>query len=426
VSTNKYQMCRNADRVRVPLHNNMMSSLRSRNGRASSRDDKSHEKEAQYVHDADAVDSLDYESMPSPSETGRMHAADALSLGFMKAWSGLCCPDCANDPVDEAKLRQEIQASSAPSDLSNIAHLSATSMHGNTSISPLVVGPMSGVKVVGASAVIEGLIGEYMCICKFYQVPYNAGIVAGLRFSLPSLRTSGLFHDMDMLALVELLLRHGNLLLSYITRLDFTMATHGKTTQRSGFTSHGALALAKALQTTKHITQVWMPRHRIGPYGASAIFLACRDNPSIRQLNMRRCRIGERGALAFCEILLNRERHPEGLGLADVDLSTNGIGHSGTVAIQHAVTQWNVKTPHSPLSVNLEGNLVFPEVSMIQVIQHLSYFLLRLTVSHLYTDNECGDTWARRHSMHDRWLRHIRTSEGTVFDTPNQLLNLYH
>ena len=356
----------------LTLKHNMPSSLRSRNGRASSCVDESDEKDIQHVNDADATMAFDLDSMPS----GRKHAANALSMSFMKSWSGLCCPDCVNDPVDETKLRQDIQASSSPSplpsDLSNVAQLPEIM---NSSISPLVVGPMNGVKVVRAATVIEGLIGEYMCICKFYQVPYNAGVVAALRFSLPSLRTTGLFHDLDMLALVELLLRHANLLLSYITRLDFTMAIHGKTTQRSGFTSHGALALAKALQTTMHIQQVWMPRHRIGPYGASAIFLACCDNPAIRQLNMRRCRIGERGALAFCEILRRRERHPEGLGLTDVDLSTNGIGHTGTVAIEQAVAQWNATTPPTPLFVNLEGNLVFPEVSSIQGKQHISYIL---------------------------------------------------
>lgn len=301
--------------------------------------------------------------------------ATALSMAFMKAWSGLCCRECGDDPAKEAKIRQDIQASSSSPGITNLTTTSRppSSAQTNSSISPLVMLPMKGVQVAGdpttALSIIEGLIGEYMCLCRFYQVPYNAGIVATLRFSLPSLRTSGAFHDLDMMALVELLLRHANGLLSYISRLDFTMAIHGKTAHRAGFTSHGALALAKALQTTNHIQQVWMPRHRIGPYGATAIFLACRDNPSIQELNLRRCRVGERGALAFCEIIGKREHQTARTGLIDVDLSTNGIGHTGTVAIQHAMKEWHDRTPSAPLFVNLEGNLVFPEVSMLSAMK---------------------------------------------------------
>ena len=240
---------------------------------------------------------------------------------------------------------------------------------------------------------VEGLLGEYMCLCQFYQVPYNAGIITTLRFSLPSLRVSGSFHDLDMVALVELLLRHANDRLRYIRRVDFTVASkEGKQLAKStkvGFTSHGALVLAKALQGTKYIQQVWVPRHRIGPYGASALFLACRDNPTIQQLNMRRCRIGERGALAFCELIFGsgsstrktltnpndtaksnknprEERRPLGLGLQEVDLSSNGIGHRGTRAIETAMKEWNEKSS-TPLFVNVEGNLVFPEVSPVEV-----------------------------------------------------------
>ncbi len=178
------------------------------------------------MDDAYAALSFDLDSMPSPSKRGRKHAADALSLSFMKSWSGLCCPDCVNDPVDETKLRQDIQASSSPppSNLSNVAQLPEIM---NSRISPLVVGPMNGVNVVRAATVIEGLIGEYMCICKFYQVPYNAGVVAALRFSLPSLRTSGLFHDLDMLALVELLLRHANLLVLCVLNVDWGIELRG-------------------------------------------------------------------------------------------------------------------------------------------------------------------------------------------------------
>lgn len=131
--------------------------------------------------------------------------------------------------------------------------------------------------------------------------------------------------------------------------------------KQQGFTSHGALALAKCLQTTSNIIQVWLPRHRIGPYGASALFLACRENPTIQHLNLRRCRIGERGAFAFCELLLEPGANH---GLLEVDLGSNGIGHRGTVAIERALEE-RVKQEQKEddvMFVNLEGNLVFPEV----------------------------------------------------------------
>jgi hypothetical protein len=215
-----------------------------------------------------------------------------------------------------------------------------------------------------------------MCLCNFYKLPYNAGVLTTLRFSLPSLRVSGSFHDDDMLALVELLLRHANTRLKFITRLDFTIASKEGTRSnsgfdKSGFTSHGALTLAKLLQTTKYISQVWLPRHRIGPYGASALFWACRDNPTITTLHLRRCRIGERGAFAFCEMIASSPSSPSnkngGGGLEDVDLSNNGIGNRGTVAIERALERRNQerlknKTTDVPLFVNLEGNLVIPEV----------------------------------------------------------------
>jgi len=329
--------------------------------------------------DQPSSNSFQFDNMPSSSERMRRQSAEALSKSFVKAWSGICCRDscrCNHDKdplsVDEKKLRNEIQASSSPSDVADVAESppllsSSLTFPGRTksSISPLVMTAMDGDTLREGLDSIEALIEEYLCLCRFYQVPYNAGILTTIRFSMPSLRPTPPFHDLDMLALVEMLLRHANGQLSYVCRLDFSRAIHGRsiTTRRAGFTSHGALALAKALQSTKFIQQVWISRNVIGPYGASAIFLACHDNPSVHQLDMRRCRIGERGALAFCELLLNREHHPEGTGLIDVDLSTNGIGHAGTVAIERALEEWNVKSSSAPMFINLEGNLVFPEVS---------------------------------------------------------------
>ena len=283
-------------------------------------------------------------------------SAHTLSMTFMKSLSGLCCQECGTDPIQDVDNSQRNHQT--PSELYNLRALQRT----NSSISPLVAAPMSLQAADTSQSSIEGIIGEYMCLCQFYKVPYNAGILTTLRFSLPSLRVSGSFHDMDMLALVELLLRHANTQLRFVTRLDFTMASReGKQhrTIKLGFTSHGALALAKCLQTTRYIRQVWLPRHRIGPYGASALFMACRDNPSIHTLNLRRCRIGERGAFAFCELLFNPTSKPT--TLQEVDLSSNGIGHSGTVAIERALVM-HAKRTETPLFVNLEGNLVFPEV----------------------------------------------------------------
>jgi hypothetical protein len=64
----------------------------------------------------------------------------------------------------------------------------------------------------------------------------------------------------------------------------------------------------------------------------------------------------------------------------DVDLSTNGIGHTGTVAIEHAMKEWNAKTPSTPLFVNLEGNLVFPEVRTILGIRRPMNLIFVLTL----------------------------------------------
>jgi len=280
----------------------------------------------------------------------RIAKAQALSMTFMKALSGLSCPDCVNGDCDE-------NDHNAPSELYNLQAMQRSS----SSISPLVSGPM--MLQQSDTNQVESIIGEYMCLCQFYKVPYNAGILTTLRFSLPSLRVSGSFHDTDMLALSELLLRHANARLQFVSRLDFIMASKEGKQHRSvklGFTSHGALALAKVLQHTKYIRQIWLPRHRIGPYGASALFLACRDNHSIQTLNLRRCRIGERGAFAFCELLNSKT------GLLEVDLSANGIGHRGTVAIERALERYEKDESTVPLLLNLEGNLVFPEVCFCQ------------------------------------------------------------
>jgi hypothetical protein len=222
----------------------------------------------------------------------------------------------------------------------------------------------------GSPLAVEAIIGEYIAACRLYGCAdrINAGVLTAFRFSLPSLRVSGSFHDNDMLALVEVLLRHANGALNHIQRFDFTFASkEGKQNNRVGFTSHGALSLAKVLQMTKHVQEVLLPRHRIGPYGGSAIFMACSQNPTITTLGMRRCRIGERGALAFAELLCSTTNN--NTGLLEVDLSANGIGHRGTVAIERGLEKRRLSQESSPMmNVDLEGNLVFPEVRRFYMI----------------------------------------------------------
>eukprot|EP00984_Skeletonema_dohrnii_P012896 scaffold5266_cov100-Skeletonema_dohrnii-CCMP3373.AAC.1 len=73
---------------------------------------------------------------------------------------------------------------------------------------------------------IETIIQEYTTACQIYGCAdrINPGILTTFRFQLPSLRVSGAFFDADMLALVEVLLHHVNGALSYIRRLDFSVA----------------------------------------------------------------------------------------------------------------------------------------------------------------------------------------------------------
>ncbi len=148
---------------------------------------------------------------------------------------------------------------------------------------------------IGECTSIENVIQEYAAACHIYGCSdrINAGVLTTFRFKLPSLRVSGSFFDSDMLALVEVLLHHANGALSYIKRLDFSLAAlEGKQFGKKGIRSHGAYALSKVLQISKHIEEVFLPGNKIGPYGSAAIFSAARCNPTLRTLLMRGCRIG--------------------------------------------------------------------------------------------------------------------------------------
>jgi hypothetical protein len=70
-----------------------------------------------------------------------------------------------------------------------------------------------------------------------------------------------------MLALVEVLLNHINGHLSYIKRLDFSLASkEGTQLGKKGIRSHGAFALSKVLQISEHIEELFLPGNRIGSY----------------------------------------------------------------------------------------------------------------------------------------------------------------
>ncbi|GKY97079.1 hypothetical protein MPSEU_000666400 [Mayamaea pseudoterrestris] len=245
--------------------------------------------------------------------------------------------------------------------------------------SPLVVGPMLLHKNAYHSSQMhhhvttERLLHDYMVTCQFYNVSPNAGVTATLRFSLPCLRMTGLWGDADVLAVCELMLHHVNGPLAYLHRLDFSLASlrqrdlagpwkhfRGSSNNRTGMgmRSHGAIALSKVLQTSKHVAQVYLQRNPIGPFGSSAIFIACSSNPNIQTLNLRRCRVGERGALAFCEWICNSEQ----CGLVDIDLSANFIGFKGSLAIERSLATRAEQPDLSYIHVNLEGNLVLQEI----------------------------------------------------------------
>jgi len=216
---------------------------------------------------------------------------------------------------------------------------------------------------------IEAIIQEYTTACQIYGCAdrINPGILTTFRFQLPSLRVSGAFFDADMLALVEVLLHHVNGALSYIRRLDFSVAAkEGKSFGKKGIRSHGAYALSKVLQMSLHIEEVFLPKNRIGPYGASAIFCAAKENKALKTLLMRGCRIGERGAFALVsQILMNEDASKS--GLREVDLCVNQMGFYGVFAIEKGLKNRRERlkaqgVDDEDILVDLEGNMVFQEV----------------------------------------------------------------
>ncbi|KAL7558661.1 hypothetical protein ACA910_010036 [Epithemia clementina (nom. ined.)] len=265
------------------------------------------------------------------------------------------------------------------------------------------------------SRLVEHILSEYIAACRFYGCGdrLNAGVLTTIRFSLPCLRVVGRFHDADMLALAEILFKYVNGPLSFIKRLDFGLAgpQHHAPPRwtghiSKGMHSHGALTLAKVLQMSRYIQEVFLNRNRIGPYGASAIFIACSTNPVISKLYMRRCRVGERGALVMAEVLL-----PSTVtALQEVDLSANCIGVKGCFAIEKALLERQQRQRQAAktsatrqgshndesnddgddddddlptMTIDLEGNLVLQEI--MNAVTHGLGILLAILGSYLLT-----------------------------------------
>jgi hypothetical protein len=201
------------------------------------------------------------------------------------------------------------------------------------------------------------IMQEYISTTQIYGCKHiNAGVLTTIRFSLPTLRVSGSFHDSDMLALSEILFRHCNTSLKHIKRLDFSVASReGKLHGKRGFGSHGAFTLSRVLCISNYIEEVFVQRNRIGPYGAAAMFAAAGKNKSLKTLVMRRCLVGERGALAFAEYI----GESKVTGLKEVDLSVNRIGFRGCIAIEEILNEREKNDAR--IDVDLEGNLVLQE-----------------------------------------------------------------
>mmetsp|Transcript_12845 Transcript_12845/g.21028 ORF Transcript_12845/g.21028 Transcript_12845/m.21028 type:complete len:777 (-) Transcript_12845:176-2506(-) len=216
----------------------------------------------------------------------------------------------------------------------------------------------SSTALANTDVTIEQLLHEYTTACTIFGCHnrINPGVLTTLRYQLPTLRVSGNFFDADMLALSEVLLRHCNGALKYITRLDFSIAAkEGKSSSfgggsgdgKRGFRSHGAYSLAKVLGMSEYIEEVYLMGNRVGPFGASAIFASIgkNDRTVLKTLLMRGCRIGERGALSFVSEVLETKNNDDNsknnskkeIVLEEVDFSANRIGFHGCYEIERAL-----------------------------------------------------------------------------------------
>ena len=299
---------------------------------------------------------------------------------------------------------------------------------------------------------MERILLDYHHLCQFYGCNTDMGVLTTIRYTLSTLRiASSNFHDGHMLSICDLFMKYGNGPLSYIQHFDFSRTrnrnyNHSSSTaniffperspfyvvptlpypaslmsssatssssssafrkaMNTGFGSHGAIALAKWIQVSKYMTELYIDRNPIGPYGASVIFLACTMNTSLTKLSARRCHVNERGAMMFVKTIVAHQQHQlESLLLPPhqnepprndqstttsttttccqlemVDLSANRIGYRGSIAIDVAMNQLHtsyaqlllhqqqqqqqqptLKLPRL-LQLDMEGNLVLQEV----------------------------------------------------------------
>jgi len=206
------------------------------------------------------------------------------------------------------------------------------------------------------------ILQEYITTTQIYGCKHvNPGVLTAIRFSLPTLRITGSFHDSDMLALSEILFRHCNYSLKHIKRLDFSVPVGLKNGRKSqygkrGFGSHGAFTLSRVIGMSHYIEEIFVQRNKIGPYGAASIFASVATNNNVKMLVMRRCSVGERGGLAFAEYV----GRSEVVGLKEVDLSVNAIGFRGSIAIEEMLIE--KEKNGKGMNVDLEGNLVLQEI----------------------------------------------------------------
>lgn len=293
------------------------------------------------------------------SPTRRQHHPNALplSMQLMRPFAGMCCAECgaSSHQWPPAADDRDTDEKDILTEYDNVFSSFPTN---KSCVSPLVIAPMMHNSSTTNS---EAIIVEYVAACQFYACKVNAGVLTAFRFSLPSLRVTAGFHDADMLALEQVMIRHGNGALRYIQRLDFGVASkEGKLHNKRGFRSHGAFCLAKILQACDYIQDVRLSQHKVGPYGATAIFYAASRHPSLRILEMRRCRVMERGGMAFAELVCRSTE----CRLEEVDLSANYIGLRGSLAIEQELSRRSEKEL-ADIVVDLEANLVFQEVRSI-------------------------------------------------------------
>eukprot|EP00668_Euglena_longa_P041096 GGOE01054078.1.p1 GENE.GGOE01054078.1~~GGOE01054078.1.p1 ORF type:complete len:461 (+),score=104.40 GGOE01054078.1:114-1496(+) len=199
---------------------------------------------------------------------------------------------------------------------------------------------------------VPGMVRVYLAQCRMYQVDADAGVLLTLRFQLPDLRVSGSFSEKDMLPLADLLIGFGGKL-AHIRKLDFSLA--GK--EGNGLRSGGAVALSKVLTMSNvEVVDLKIDRNRIGPYGAAVLAQAVPDSP-VRILSMPLNFVGEAGAEAIAQHLLRSKK----TALQRLDLSLNNTGFAGVMHVTNAL-EFRQAESLPPVAVEVEGNLVFPEV----------------------------------------------------------------